>query len=306
MLRRAGIDSVRAFALLLACISIVGCTPNILVLGPPLPFRAVIGPVIVAHQAGALEAPENTLAGVRHSIESGADWVEVSVTLSADDRVVVIGDDHLERTTNGQGLVRAKRLRELKRLSAGSPSLKPEQRAALEALGLPVPLFAPNSVDEPIPTLTEVLEETDAQVLVRLEPGTHVRRLAHGTVDAIVRARADDRVALCSSELELLERAHSRHGGLALFALASTLTDLNDALVLPLQGVVVPETIFDETMGTVPMGMAVWVGPLREPGRIEQVALAGGHGILTDLPKRVVKHLRPPVELHIRRPHERR
>ena len=105
--------------------------------------------------------------------------------------------------------------------------------------------------------------------------------------------------------LALLEKASARHGGLPLFAIVSSELSLNQALVLPLQGVVVPHAFFEQAMGMVPMGTAVWVGPLRQRERIEQVALAGGHGILTDLPKRVVKYLRPPVELHIRRPHER-
>ena len=303
-LPRADIDRVRFLALTFICACIYGCTPTMQLSGPPLAFRAVLGPAIIAHQSGALEAPENTLVGVKHSVDSGADWVEVSATLSADDRVVVIGELSLERTTNGKGLVRSKRLRELKALSASSPKLSSEQREALGTMGLPSPDFTRGGHFEPIPTLAEVFEATEGRILVRLEPGVHKRRLARGVVDSIVRARADDRVALCSSDLELLERASARHGGLPLFAIVDSMSSLEAALVLSLQGVVVTSDFFETAMRTVPMGMAVWVGPLRERESIERVALAGGHGILTDLPKTVVKYLRPPVELHIRRPHE--
>src|SRR5688500_15952335 len=75
--------------------------------GPQPPFRAVLGPVIIAHRGGSLEAPENTLAAIRHGAAVGSDWIEIDVTLSRDDEVIVIHDDTLERTTDGTGMVEA-------------------------------------------------------------------------------------------------------------------------------------------------------------------------------------------------------
>jgi hypothetical protein len=59
-------------------------------MGIPFPFTAIVGPVIIAHRGGSLEAPENTVAAVLHGIGAGADWQEIDVTLSSDGAVVVI------------------------------------------------------------------------------------------------------------------------------------------------------------------------------------------------------------------------
>ncbi|MDD2883640.1 MAG: glycerophosphodiester phosphodiesterase [Dechloromonas sp.] len=58
-----------------------------------------------AHRGGGLLAPENTLAGIRLAAHMGFSAVEFDVMLSADGTPVLIHDDTLERTTNGQGAV---------------------------------------------------------------------------------------------------------------------------------------------------------------------------------------------------------
>ncbi len=53
-------------------------------------------------------------------MEQGADGIELDVKLTADGQVVVMHDQSVARTTNGQGSVRSLRLEELRRLDAGS------------------------------------------------------------------------------------------------------------------------------------------------------------------------------------------
>lgn len=76
-------------------------------------------PLIVAHRGAALEAPEHTIPAYEAAVASGADALWLDVQESADDQLVVIHDAGLERTTNGRGPVRARTVRELKRLDAG-------------------------------------------------------------------------------------------------------------------------------------------------------------------------------------------
>lgn len=59
------------------------------------------------------------MAAFRLAHELGADMVEFDVHLSADDRLVVIHDDTLDRTTNGRGYVRDQPWSVLARLDAG-------------------------------------------------------------------------------------------------------------------------------------------------------------------------------------------
>ena len=105
------------------------------------PFRAIVGPVLIAERGGYREVPENTLAGVRHTIAAQADWVHVDVTLSRDDQVVVIHDATLERTTNGKGPVSKKRLRELQKLSAGLPELSAKNLDLFRKAKIKPPVF---------------------------------------------------------------------------------------------------------------------------------------------------------------------
>ncbi|UCV20213.1 glycerophosphodiester phosphodiesterase [Ferribacterium limneticum] len=58
-----------------------------------------------AHRGGGALAPENTLAGLRLAARLGFAAVEFDVMLSGDGTPVLIHDETLERTTNGQGLV---------------------------------------------------------------------------------------------------------------------------------------------------------------------------------------------------------
>jgi glycerophosphoryl diester phosphodiesterase len=100
--------------------------------------------------------------------ECGADVVELDVHLSRDGRCVVIHDDELERTTDGQGLVRNYSWEELKKLDAGSwfDRYNREQLQAMQdktgkyanPAYKPSPIPTESFAGTPIPVLEEVLE----------------------------------------------------------------------------------------------------------------------------------------------------
>ena len=62
-------------------------------------------PLILGHRGAPAVAPENTLAACRAAAQRGADGVEVDVQRSADGHLLLIHDFHLERSTNGRGVV---------------------------------------------------------------------------------------------------------------------------------------------------------------------------------------------------------
>jgi glycerophosphoryl diester phosphodiesterase len=76
-------------------------------------------PQVIGHRGAALDAPENTLESFREAGRQGAKWVEFDVSLTADDQVLVMHDDTLDRTTNGKGPASAQSMAELKKLDAG-------------------------------------------------------------------------------------------------------------------------------------------------------------------------------------------
>jgi glycerophosphoryl diester phosphodiesterase len=77
-------------------------------------------PLVGGHRGNPVHFPENTLASFRSAIDAGVDIIECDVHLTADDRMVVIHDHTLQRTTNGRGRVRNQTLAQLRALDAGS------------------------------------------------------------------------------------------------------------------------------------------------------------------------------------------
>lgn len=92
-------------------------------------------PLIVAHRGASGEAPENTISSFSLALQQGADAVEFDIHQTADGKLIVMHDESLERTTNGQGMILETKLSELKGLDAGawySPKFKGEKIPLLE------------------------------------------------------------------------------------------------------------------------------------------------------------------------------
>jgi glycerophosphoryl diester phosphodiesterase len=93
---------------------------------------------IIAHRGSKGVRPENTLVAFDRAIEEGADGIETDVHLSSDGKLVIIHDETVNRTTDGEGRVFDKTLAELKKLDAGA-------------------YFSEKYLNERIPTLEEVV-----------------------------------------------------------------------------------------------------------------------------------------------------
>lgn len=104
---------------------------------------------VIAHRGASAHEPENTLRAFLRAAELGAEWVELDVHLSADGVPVVIHDAHLERSTDGCGLVAEQTLAALRRLDAGAGERIPTLAEVIEAcrgcLGLYIELKAPGT-----------------------------------------------------------------------------------------------------------------------------------------------------------------
>ena len=147
---------------------------------------------VIAHRGFSGRGPENTLAAVREAIAIGADMAEVDVTVTADDQVVVIHDEDVQRTTDGRGLVIGFTLAELQQLDAGS-------------------WFSPQFAGERIPTLDEVLAEAEGRILLNVEIKSEaVERGLAAKVAAAIRARGMvDQVIVSSFSPRALEEMRS-------------------------------------------------------------------------------------------------
>src|SRR5690625_2320633 len=75
---------------------------------------------IFAHRGSSGTHPENTMIAFKEAEKVGVDGIEIDVHYTKDDKLAVIHDDTVDRTTNGTGPVREHTLAELQNLDAGS------------------------------------------------------------------------------------------------------------------------------------------------------------------------------------------
>jgi len=86
---------------------------------------------------------ENTITSFKKAIQCGATGLEFDVRRCFDGRLVVIHDDTIDRTTDGKGRVAALSYEQLRRFDAG--------------------------FGDPIPMLTDVLDQFGAECLLNIE-----------------------------------------------------------------------------------------------------------------------------------------
>ena len=71
---------------------------------PYRPLAAEAGRVhVCAHRGHSIAAPENTLPALTAAAAHGATVCEIDVVLTADDEIVLLHDEILDRTTDGTG-----------------------------------------------------------------------------------------------------------------------------------------------------------------------------------------------------------
>ncbi|MEL7671269.1 glycerophosphodiester phosphodiesterase family protein [Methanobacterium sp.] len=125
---------------------------------------------VIAHRGASFLEPENTIRAVERAVKMGADFVEVDVRVSKDNKLVVMHDPDINRTTDGKGLVKDYTVQELKNFDAGYQNSKFWSRKN--------EIFAGNG--ETVPTLDEIItcvKDRIGLVIEIKEPGTEVKIL---------------------------------------------------------------------------------------------------------------------------------
>ena len=125
-------------------------------------------PLIIAHRGCSEQAPENTMAAFRKAVNAGADMIELDVRESSDNKLVVIHDKRIRRTTQQRGEVRSYTAAELRRMDNGS-------------------WFAPAFAHERILRLSEALHLTKRGILFNIEIKTDVKTNADAVAEILLR-----------------------------------------------------------------------------------------------------------------------
>lgn len=246
-------------------------------------------PLIIAHRGGSLEAPENTLAALRHGIEVGSDWQEVDVALTADSEVVIIHDDTLDRTTSGVGMVAQHTLEQLALLTAGAPAWSTESMSMLQAMGIgDLPQFEDSYALERVPKLSDALVLPKARLMIEMKTVARPQALAEAVITAVVEAKMEDRVILASFDPAALAAAERVATELALMGLAENEAGLAPLEALNLAAIGVQTEMTQAAIKWTRGRMPVWAWTLYTETAASKLVAMGVEGLITDIPKKLV------------------
>lgn len=264
-----------------------------------LPFFEGPKPRIFGHRGAAGIVPENTIPSFERALEEGASYIELDVHESGDGEIVIIHDDSVDRTTDGEGQVSGMGIDALKRLDAGYRfTIDGDQSYPYRGQGISVP------------TLTEFFDAFPGVPAV-----IEVKELGSEGIETLLsQIEAADRlsqVLLASYEEEVMKvlRAAVEKRGLVLassysFGEMRALMDWlwkgrqgdppvpGQALQIPCEYRGLP-LITEESVGIAhSMGLEVHAWTINDVSEMRRLLGLGVDGVVTDFPGRVREAMR--------------
>ena len=159
--------------------------------------------VLTGHRGAAGLAPENTLAAVKAGLEQGVDRIEIDVHQTKDNKIVVLHDPKIDRTTNGKGYVKDLTFYEIRKYNAGS-------------------WFDTTFKDEKIPTLDEIMRLVNGKATLVIEIkafADYYKGIEKRVVNIIHKHNALDWTAICSFDDEVLLKVNELDSNIVLHKL---------------------------------------------------------------------------------------
>ncbi|NND92431.1 MAG: glycerophosphodiester phosphodiesterase [Granulosicoccus sp.] len=235
---------------------------------------------IIAHRGASGDAPENTLAALSLAADHGARCVEIDVSISSDGVPFVHHDDTLERCTTGKGLLCEHLAVDLDQLDASK--------------GMP------DYAGEVLPRLSAVIDLLEARGLglnLEIKPR---KGLEDETVEAIcklIEGRWPAHLPLVFSSFSRpsLTAALHRLPAVARALLVGAIPDNWQSLVLQYgcRNIHCDGSKLTATQGAAlrQADLGVYCYTVNEVDRARTLLKAGAHGVFTDYPKLLARHL---------------
>jgi glycerophosphoryl diester phosphodiesterase len=236
-------------------------------------------PALICHRGLAGWAPENTLAAMREAISRGAQFAEVDVRRSVDGVIVLMHDETVDRTTDGQGRVDELTWDEISKLDAGSH-------------------FSPVFVGEPVPTLDEALAlvaSSTVTLVLEVKQPSRYPGIALQVADVLGESDLHDRVVVVSFDHDWLNRLGdlmpaARVGYLQVHPGIPRRMSGDGVLDVHWSGVLLDPTLIRRAHR---QGHRIWVWTVNDARLMRLLVWLGVDGITTDYPERY------PEALHI-------
>jgi glycerophosphoryl diester phosphodiesterase len=220
----------------------------------------------IGHRGAMGHEPENTLLSIRKAIALGVDAVEIDV-YNLENNLVVIHDRDLSRTTNGTGYLENSSFSYVRSLDAGK--------------------------GEQVPTLEEVFEIVDRQVIINIElKGSNTAKLVISLIQTYIKAGwSYTDFVISSFNHDELNRVKAIRPeiitGMLIYGLPwkylASAQELQADLVIPSLDYVTSKLI--ESVHQ--QGLQVWVYTVNQPDDIKLMRALRADGIFTNYPERV-------------------
>jgi|SRR6266850_566968 len=201
---------------------------------------------------------ENTITSFKKALQCGANGVEFDVRRCADGQLVVIHDETIDRTTSGRGRVANLTYDELREFDAG--------------------------FGEPIPLLTDVLDEFGARCLLNIE--LKEAGIANEVKRLVLERRLERHVIISAFEWQELASSVPE---IPIALLSSKPADLISAArqlramaIHPCKDIVTSALI--QAAREAQLQVNIWT--VNDPAEISKFRSLGADGIFTDFPER--------------------
>jgi glycerophosphoryl diester phosphodiesterase len=227
---------------------------------------------ITAHRAGAISAPENTVAALKQAIVDRADWAEIDVQLTSDKALIIMHDIDLARVGGGNRRVDQATFAEIRELDVGSS-------------------VGQQFAGEKIPTLEECLITAGDKIRLNVELKPHSKQdgdeLTRRVIDEIRAAKMLDRCRLCSQSYESLQLARQLEPLLEVGYIAGAaigdLAKLEVNFLMVKNSLATRELVDRARLGNI----AVHAWTINDPAQVGPLLDAGVANIITDDPARI-------------------
>ncbi len=224
---------------------------------------------ITAHRAGAAHAPENTVAALKQAIADRADWAEIDVQLTADEKLVVMHDIDLARVGGGNRRVDQATLAEIQALDIGTP-------------------LGPNFAGERIPTFEDMLAAAAGRIRLNVELKPHgnsdALELTRRVIGEIRRAEMLDECRICSQSYESLQLTRQLEPEMEVGFIAAT--TVGDSTKLEVDFLMVKSNLATRQLVDRARlrGIEIHAWTVNEPSLVAPLLDAGVANLITDDP----------------------
>lgn len=228
---------------------------------------------IAAHRGDVHNNPENSLSAINYAIDEGADFIEIDVQMTKDKIVVLNHDSDLMRILNVPSKVSDLTLEEIKKYDIGSK-------------------IPPDYIGEQIPTLQEVLDETDGKVklIIEIKADGHTEEEEGIEQQVVSLLEENDRVKDCYiqcfdySTLKIVRELNPDIKiGQILYLSVGDLSYLDVDFYTIRQSMLTDNFVTEAHKNN----RDVWVWTVNVDSNIKEVAKYDIDGIITDYPERV-------------------